>query len=54
MRVARAVVLKEDVRRKLEQHARGRSTPVRVALRSRIVLLAAEGLLNETEQGQTK
>jgi transposase len=47
MRVARAVVLQEDVRRRLGQHARGRSTPVRVALRSRIVLLAGEGLQNE-------
>jgi transposase len=47
MRVAQAVVLKEDVRRKLERQARGRLTPVRVALRSRIVLLASEGLLNE-------
>jgi transposase len=53
MRVAQAIVLKEDVRGKLEQQARGRLTPVRVALRSRIVLLAAEGLLNEQIAAQT-
>ena len=47
MRVAKAIVLEAEIRRKLEQQARGRSTPVRVALRSRIVLLAAAGLQNE-------
>jgi len=35
------------VRRKLEQQSRGRSTQARVVLRSRIVLLAAEGLQNK-------
>jgi len=45
--VAQPIVLSEDVRRKLEQQSRGRSTPARVVLRSRIVLLAAEGLQNK-------
>src|SRR5208282_1884026 len=47
MRVAQPIVLKEDVRGKLEQQARGRSTAARVVLRSRIVLRAADGLLNK-------
>ena len=47
MRVAEPVILSEDVRRKLEQQSRGRSTQARVVLRSRIVLLAAEGLQNK-------
>jgi transposase len=47
MRVAPPVVLSEAVRRKLEQQARGRSTQARVVLRSRIVLLAAEGFENK-------
>jgi transposase len=46
MRVAAPVDLDESVRRKLEQQARGRSTPARVVMRSRIVLLASEGLEN--------
>lgn len=47
MRVAQPIVLSEEVRRKLEQQSRGRSTQARVVLRSRIVLLAAEGLQNK-------
>src|ERR1039458_9053560 len=48
MRVARPIVLKEDIRRKLEQQARGRSTAARVVVvGSRIVLLAADGLQNK-------
>lgn len=47
MRVAQPIVLEADVRRKLEQRARGRSTAARVVLRSRIVLLAADGLQNK-------
>ena len=46
MRVAPPVVVGEVIRRKLEQYARGRSTPARVVMRSRIVLLAADGLQN--------
>jgi transposase len=47
MRVAEPIHLREDVRRKLEQQARGRSTAARVVARSRIVLLAADGLQNK-------
>jgi transposase len=47
MRVAQPIVLEADVRRKLEQQSRGRSTAARVVLRSRIVLLAADGLQNK-------
>ena len=47
MRVAQPIVLEADVRQKLEQQARGRSTAARVVLRSRIVLLAADGLQNK-------
>ena len=47
MRVAEPIVLKEETRRSLERHARGRSTPARVVMRSRIVLSAAEGLQND-------
>ena len=47
MRVARPIVLEADVRRKLEQQARGRSTAARVVQRSRIVLLAADGFQNK-------
>ena len=47
MRVAQPVVVSEEVRRKLEQQSRGRSTQARVVLRSRIVLLAADGLQNK-------
>src|ERR1039457_82491 len=44
MRVADPIVLSEEVRRKLEQQSRGRSTQARVVLRTRIVLLAGEVL----------
>ncbi len=47
MRIAQPIVLNEVTRRKLEQQSRGRSTQARVVLRSRIVLLAAEGLQNK-------
>ena len=43
MRVAPPIVLTPESRLRLERQARGRSVPMRVALRSRIVLLAAEG-----------
>ncbi len=39
--------IRADVRRKLEQQSRGRSTAARVVLHSRIVLLAAGGLQNK-------
>ena len=44
MRVAPPIALDESTRKQLQQQARRRSVPVRVALRSRIVLLAAVGL----------
>src|ERR1035438_4515497 len=47
MRVASAIALPIETRRRLEKQMRGRSTPVRVAQRSRIVLLAADGLQNK-------
>ena len=47
MRVAQPIFLSEDVRRKLEQQSRGRTVQARVVLRSRIVLLAADGLQNK-------
>jgi transposase len=47
MRVAQPIVLEADVRRKLDQQSRGRSTASRVVMRSRIVLLAADGMLNK-------
>jgi transposase len=54
MRVAPPIDLSEDVRRKLEQQSRGRTTQARVVLRSRIVLLAAEGLQNKQIAGTLK
>lgn len=47
MRVAPAISLSEEARLRLEKLARGRSTPLRVVQRSRIVLLAADGLQNK-------
>jgi transposase len=47
MRVAQPIVLNEETRRKLERQSRGRSTQARVVMRSRIVLLAAEGFQNK-------
>jgi transposase len=46
MRVAEPIILEEAIRGSLERQARGRSTAVRVVMRSRIVLLAADGLQN--------
>ena len=47
MRVAQPIVLQEEIRRKLEHLVRGRSTAARAVMRSRIVLLAANGLHNK-------
>jgi transposase len=47
MRKAPAIVLQADTREKLEQLARSRSQSVRLAQRSRIILLAAAGLDND-------
>jgi len=52
MRVAPGVILTESERRELEGFARGRTTPVRVAQRSKAVLLAAEDKQN-TEIAET-
>lgn len=47
MRSAPAIKLPDDERTQLERWARGRSTPARLVLRSKIVLLAASGRLNK-------
>ena len=47
MRFAPAIVLSDEIRFRLEKLARGRSTPVRIAQRSRIVLLAGKDLQNK-------
>jgi transposase len=48
MRKAQSIVLDADTREQLERLDRSRSAPVRLAQRSRIVLLAATGVDNET------
>jgi transposase len=47
MRVAPKVVLSPEERKQLERWSRGRSTPARLVLRSKIVLNAAKGLRNK-------
>ncbi len=47
MRVAPKIVVSSEERQNLEKLARGRRTPVRLAQRSAIVLLAAEGNENK-------
>jgi transposase len=47
MPVAQPIVLNEETRRKLEQQWLGRSTALRVAMRSKIVLLASDGRQNK-------
>ena len=47
MRAAPAIKLSDSDRVILERWARGRSTPARLVLRSKIALLAASGLLNK-------
>ena len=57
MRVAPQVVLTGDEQRMLSKYARGRSTPARLVLRAKLVLLAAEGKTNldiAAELGTTK
>lgn len=46
MRVAARITLSEEQRARLESWSRGRKTPARLVLRSKIVLYAAEGLEN--------
>jgi len=48
MRVACDIELGDNQRRKLESLARGRKTPVRLAQRAKIVLLADKGIMNKT------
>ena len=47
MRVAAEIVLSKEDRRRLEEWSSKRSAPVRLRERSRIVLLATEGLTNK-------
>jgi len=47
MRVSPTVALQSEERKQLERWSHGRSTPQRVVLRSRIVLLAADGRENK-------
>ena len=47
MRVASAIAFSDETRLRLEKLACGRSTPVRIVQRSRIVLLAGDGLQNK-------
>ncbi len=47
MKSAPAIKLSDSDRMILERWARGRSTPARLVLRSKIALLAASGLLNK-------
>ena len=47
MRVAASIVLNERERATLEQWSRGKRTPMRLVVRAKIVLLAAQGWLNK-------
>ena len=47
MRVAATIVLTAEERKQLERWSRGRLTPQRLGLRSKIILLAAEGRTNK-------
>src|SRR5665213_3362530 len=47
MRVAAAIALSDETRLRLEKLTRGRSTPVRIVQRNRVVLLAGDGLQNK-------
>ena len=47
MRVAPTIILTEEQSKQLKRWSRGRSTAVRLSQRARIVLLAAEGKLNQ-------
>ena len=54
MRVAAAIELSSEARLGLEKLSRRRTTPVRVVLRSRIILLAASGMQNKQIAQQLK
>jgi transposase len=47
MRIARVITISDEDRPTLERWARGRTTPARLVLRARIVLMSAEGRLNK-------
>jgi len=47
MRVACAITLTDEERKTLERWERGRSTPARLVTRAKIVLRAAEGMMNK-------
>jgi hypothetical protein len=52
MKTARTIELTDAERRQLERWLRGRSTPVRLVLRAKIVLLAVTGMMNKDIAGQ--
>jgi transposase len=52
MRVAKTVMLTDEQRTQLQRWARGRSTPARLVLRAKIVLLAAAGKRNDEIAGE--
>ena len=47
MRIAQPLTLTAEQRPTLVRWSRGRSTPARLVLRAKIVLLAADGLMNK-------
>jgi len=47
LRIARSIIVSDSDRQTLRRWARGRSTPARVVLRAKIILLAAEGKQNK-------
>jgi transposase len=47
MRVAPAIVLTDEDRKRLTKYSRGRNTPAKLVLRAKVVLRAAEGLQNK-------
>ncbi len=51
MRRAEPVPLTQEQRRQLERYANGRRVAVRLALRARIIVLAADGLENKRIAG---
>ena len=52
MKTARTIELTDAERRQLERWSRGRSTPARLVLRAKIVLLAVTGTMNKDIAGQ--
>jgi transposase len=54
MKAAPAITLSDSDRITLERWARGRSTPARLVLRSKIALLAASGLRNKEIAGELR